>query len=177
MHSKPNEQFFPKKVVIQLSLFETDATSTVYLYSILNYKTNQIRKHNGQLLFKTLYARTKQHVTLRSHNRSTALDQIEIDYLGARAGFICPLLLQWVCAWIIDTKFITGHSRSFLWEFKINSSDFIPFTYGLKYKRGRLVLKSCLSPVLHYFDISFLTEDFYGTWCITCKMMIWQLFD
>ena len=50
-HSKPNEQLFPKQVVIQLPCLKTAATSIFYLFYILNYIPEQNRKHDGQLLF------------------------------------------------------------------------------------------------------------------------------
>ena len=49
MHSKLNEQLFPKQVVIRLSFLETARTSIFTLFPILNYKTEQNRKQNGQL--------------------------------------------------------------------------------------------------------------------------------
>ena len=64
-----------------------DIPSYFYLFSVLNYKTEQNKKHNGQLaviqvtiLLRSYTHGHKQHVTQRNHNRNTALERSVIDY-------------------------------------------------------------------------------------------------
>ena len=63
-HSKPNEQFFPKQEVIQLPNWKQQL-HLIYLFSILNFKTELNRIHTVQeaitqvdIMLKTLYTQT-----------------------------------------------------------------------------------------------------------------------
>ena len=62
-HGKPNEQLFPKQVVIQLP-------------KLTKYVTNILAEP------KYKYGHQEQ-VTVRNHNRSTALEQSVLKYWGA----------------------------------------------------------------------------------------------
>ena len=59
-------------------------TSLFHLFSNLNYKIELNRMYNGQLIImlKTIYTRTNQHVKLKNHNRSNALERPVIDNWG-----------------------------------------------------------------------------------------------
>ena len=51
MHSKPNQKLFSQTGGHSVILTENRSNIYFYLFSILNYKTELNRKHNGQLLY------------------------------------------------------------------------------------------------------------------------------
>ena len=51
MHSKPNEQLFPKQVVHSAAI--TAVTSILPIFFYYNYKTELNRKQNGQLVIRS----------------------------------------------------------------------------------------------------------------------------
>ena len=61
MHGKPNEQLFPRQVVIQQPKYVT-------------HKTGEPKYKYGQ----------QEQVTVRNHNRSTALEQSVLKYWGIK---------------------------------------------------------------------------------------------
>ena len=76
MRCKPNEQLFPRQVVIQLPKYVTHIGEQKYKY--------------GQ----------QEKVTVRNHNRSTTLERSALKYWGAYTGFTGtqphPQLLLWL---------------------------------------------------------------------------------
>ena len=69
MRGKPNEQLFPRQVVIQLPKY------VAHIIDEPKYKYGQ-----------------QEQVTVRNHDKSTALERSVLNYCGAGAGGLKPVL-------------------------------------------------------------------------------------
>ena len=77
MRGKSNDQLFPTQEVIHLTKTKKDSNIHFYLFSILNYKTQQKAKWKAiqvNLLLEEHRQENIRQVTLRNNNRSPTLE-------------------------------------------------------------------------------------------------------